>query len=126
MPHSIHKLFILKFLCFYLGCVLCYELQRLLGVTPVMASVLVGFSGTLFAFPPELEKSQLQSMIYAGSFAGMCSASHLPGHDHIFWISFLGTTIYFILKPHFTGFGGKLGVVALLSVFVMIFMKSLL
>jgi chromate transport protein ChrA len=55
----------------------------------------------------------------------MCSFENLPGPIEIFYISLIGTFFYFWLKPHFTGFGGKLGVIALLSSVVVVFSRGL-
>lgn len=120
------RLFTLKFFAFYVGCFLCVFLQKEFSFSPVLASALVGFGGTFYHFSKLTEKSGIHAVIYSGSFAGMCSFENLPTHLHVFNISIIGTLFYFLLRPHLAGFGGKLGVIALLSSLVMVFSRGLL
>lgn len=120
------RLFALKFVAFYAGCFFCIYLQKEFQLSPVLASSLVGFAGSFYQFSKIVEKSGIHAVIYSGSFAGMCSLDNLPTHLHVFTISIIGTLFYFLLKSHLTGFGGKLGVIALLSSLVMVFSRGLL
>lgn len=120
------RLFTLKFIAFYVGCFVCVYLQKEFNFSPVFASALVGFTGTFYHFSKMVEKAGIHAVIYSGSFAGMCSLDNLPTHLHVFTISIIGTVFYFLLRPHLTGFGGKLGVIALLSSLIMVFSRGLL
>lgn len=120
------RIFLLKFIAFFIGCFLCTYLQKEFGFSPVLASAVVGFVGTFYHFSSAVENSGIHSVIYAGSFAGMCSLDNLPTHWHVFFISVIGTFLYLLLKPHMTGFGGKLGVIALLSSLIVVFSRGLL
>ena len=118
--------FAFKFFAFYFGCFLCVYLQKEFSLSPVLSSALVGFVGTFYHFSKVVEKTGIHAVIYSGSFAGMCSSQNLPTYLHVFNISIIGTVFYFLLKPHLIGFGGKLGVIALLSSLVMVFSRGLL
>lgn len=120
------SLFSLKFFAFYVGCFFCVLLQKEFLLSPILASVIVGFIGTFINFSRVVESASLHAVIYSGSFAGMCSLDKLPTHLHVFTISIIGTLFYFLLRPHLAGFGGKLGVIALLSSLVMVFSRGLL
>ncbi len=114
------KVFVAKFLAFYLSCLLCYSLQTRLGFSPVLASALIGFVGSFYWFSGEIEKSGIHAVIYAGSFAGMAQVEYLTGPGHILLISLIGTSLYMWSKPHLSGFGGKLGTVAFITTIIMI------
>lgn len=120
-----HRIYLIKFLGFFAGCFFCCYFQRTFHLSPALSAALVGFLGTFVHFPSLVERNGIQAVIYAGSFAGMSSLQNLPTSEHILGISIIGTTVYFLAKPHFTGFGGKLGVIALISTLCMIFGKTL-
>lgn len=119
------KLFIIKFFAFYLACLTCTTLQSSFGFSPVLASALVGFTGSFYHFSSWVEKRGIHAVIYAGSFAGMCSQENLSGHEHIVFISLVGAGLYLISKPHLNGFGGKLGTIAFVSSILLVLTRSL-
>lgn len=119
------KLFIIKFLAFYLACLTCITLQTAFGLSPVLSSALVGFTGTFYHFSGWIERRGIHSVIYAGSFAGMCSHEHLSSHTQIVFISLVGSALYLTTKTHLQGFGGKLGTIAFVSSLLLILTKDL-
>jgi hypothetical protein len=118
------RLFSFKLLAFLAGCMGCYYLQLHLNQSPVMASASVGFLGSHLHFPKLYEKKGLHSAIYAGSFAGMYSTKILQHPFHLILLSVIGTLLYLIMKPHFDGFGGKLGTIAFISSVVFLVMRT--
>ncbi|QDK42278.1 hypothetical protein DOM21_12660 [Bacteriovorax stolpii] len=114
------KVFVTKFLAFYLSCLLCYTLQTRFGFSPVLSSALIGFVGSFYWFSKDIEKSGIHAVIYAGSFAGMAHTEYLSGPGHIFFISLIGTSLYLWSRPHLSGFGGKLGTVAFVTTIIVI------
>ena len=119
------KIFTIKFLAFYLACLTCSTLQTYFGFSPVLSSALVGFVGTFYHFSSWIEKRGIHAVIYAGSFAGMCSQEHLSGHAQIVFISLVGSSLYLTTKTHLQGFGGKLGTIAFVSSVLLILTKDL-
>lgn len=113
------KLYLLKFSAFYFACLTCWILQTQFGFSPVLSSALIGFSGS---FVPH---KGVQAVIYAGSFAGMCSPEYLNTDGTIFVMSIVGSSVYLFSKPHFTGFGGRLGTIAFISSVVVIMTRNL-
>lgn len=113
------KLYFKKFTAFYLACFVCWWLQVTYGLSPVLASAMIGFLGSFY---PD---KGIQAVIYAGSFAGMCSPEHLESPYAMLMVSILGSSLYLISKPHLSGFGGKLGTIAFISSFVLIMTRNL-
>lgn len=109
--------FLKTFSAFYLACFACLTLQSYLGLSPVIASALVGLVGSFIPI--------LSAIIYIGSFAGMCTPNHLIGPIHILAISFFGSGIYLITKRRFEGLGGKMGAIAFASSLCLIWGKNL-
>ena len=118
------RLFILKFVAFFGGCIACYLLQVSYGLSPVMSSAITGLLGSFLHVPKIYEKKGLHAAIYSGSFAGMCSLEMLQHPGHVVLISFIGTGIYLMMKPRFPGFGGKLGTVSFIASFIFLMVKS--
>lgn len=119
------RIFWLKFFFFYLGCFSCSYLQTHFGTSPVLAAASVGLIGSFYHFSKPVQKEQIHGVIYAGCFAGMCAPEHLIAHKNILLVSLIGTLIYFSIKKHFNGFGGKLGTIAFISSLCLIFLKEL-
>lgn len=112
------KIFAIKFTAFFLACYSCYILQFDFHFSPVFASATVGFLGSF------LEKKDLHTVIYAGSFAGMCSLKYLSAPQYIVFISLVGAGLYLVTKPHAKGFGGKLGTIAFLSSVILLALRQ--
>ena len=119
------NVFLLKFLSFYLGCFSCVLLQTQFRLSAVLSAALVGFIGSFYSFSRIVPKEKIRAVIYAGAFAGMCAPEHLIRHEYILLISILGTLIYLVGRPHFNGFGGKLGAIAFISSLFLILIKGL-
>lgn len=120
-----HKLFISKFIAFFGGCFLCFFLQKEFGLTPVLACAGTGFVGSFLHFPRYYEKNGLHSVIYAGTFAGMCSPAILKSPWHIMCLSMIGVTLYLLSKPYVKGIGGKLGTISFISGLIFLLSGSL-
>lgn len=118
------KRYILKFSCFFLGCLGCFYLQHFTILGPVLSSCIIGLLGTFIPLSKNIESPGVQGAIFCGSFAGMCSAEILSGPLEIFLLSFLGAFLFLITKKLFVGIGGKLGAVAFVSVALMYLIKG--
>jgi len=105
-------LFARKFAAFYLGCATCCLLQNHFHLSPVLVSASVGLAGTFIPIPTRYDRTGIEAAIFTGSFAGMCSPVLLNGNLKILLASALGALIYILVRPHYQGFGGKLGAVA--------------
>ncbi len=119
------NIFVLKFFAFYFGCFSCVLLQTQFHYSPVLSAASVGLIGSFYPFSIIVEKERIKAIIYSGAFAGMCAPEHLVRHEYILLISLLGTVVYLISRPHFNGFGGKLGTIAFISSLFLILMKGL-
>jgi len=108
------------------GSVLTFLIQRY-GVSVVVASCIVGLIGALcghlFSLP------HLSLVIFAGSFAGMTSAS-LASIPIVVFAGALTAIIYQLSLNIFAGMGGRLGFIAFVStvvaVYLLMFMKKIL
>jgi hypothetical protein len=123
------KLFLVKFLAFYGGCAACYWLQKQFGLSAVVSSALTGLVATLIPLDNLVEPKRaaaIVAVIYVGSFAGMCSARIINNYTDVVSVSLVGTSIYFLMRPHLTGFGGKLGTVAFMAGAVALLAKLIL
>ncbi|MBS3797989.1 MULTISPECIES: hypothetical protein [unclassified Pseudoalteromonas] len=109
------KFFFVKYLAFLVGCTLCFVLHAQFAVPVVLAASVTGLLGSFIplsqAFGPHP-----RGAVYAGSFAGMCSAELIGSYWHIALLALIGTSLYALTINMFTGFGGKLGGVAFVSV----------
>lgn len=119
------KIFSIKFTAFFLATLTCYILQVDYGFSPVLAAAAIGFCGSFIHFSRWVEKSGIHAVIYAGSFAGMCSPKYLSSPSSILIISLFGSCIYLVSKSHFKGFGGKLGTIAFLSSLFLIGLRQI-
>ncbi len=120
------RIYPLKIIAFYFGCLGCYLIQSYLFWTPVSAAASMGLVGSFLHFPKMYEKKGLHSAIYAGAFAGMASRQILEGPLHVLIASVIGGITYVLLKPYFNGFAGKLGLIAFMSTLTLFIAKSLL
>jgi len=108
-----------KSLLFFIGCYFTYALNRYFDIPIVLASAVVGLLGT---FLP-LDK-KMQSVIYCGSFAGMCSSGILNSTYQILLLSLTGAFVFIALGRYFNGLGGKLGTVAFISVVLVYLIRT--
>ena len=120
------RLYLVKFLAFYLGCFCCHFLQVAGGLSAVTAAAALGFAVTFIPLPSTFNPKGVHAAFYAGTFAGMCSSEIIVSHPHILIVSLIGAGIYVAMKPYFTGLGGKLGAVAFISSLLLILAKAIL
>ncbi|MDQ9093024.1 hypothetical protein RC083_15695 [Pseudoalteromonas haloplanktis] len=118
------KFFLLKYLTFFFGCMSCFILHTQFAIPAVIASCLTGLVGSFIPFPKQYE-SHPCAAIYAGSFAGMCSQGLISSYWELAIISFIGATLYVLTRKMFTGFGGKLGSIAFISVALFVLAKGI-
>ncbi len=119
------KIFLVKLAAFFSACLSCLWLQKGFGYSPVQASALVGFTGTFYPFSKWVDKKNIHAVIYAGSFAGMCSQEYLVGPAQVFVVSVVGCCLYLCTRTRLDGFGGKLGAIAFISSLLLILSKKL-
>ncbi len=120
-------LFIVKYMAFFLGCFFCFLLHAKLDVPIVIASSVVGLIGSFIPLPSFIKEryhTHPHAAIYAGSFAGMCSAELITSYWELGIISMIGALIYILTMNLFHGFGGKLGSVAFVSVTLFILVRG--
>jgi len=113
-------------MAFYLGCAGCLLLREQFHFSAVISSAMIGLAGTFIPFPDSHEPLSLQAIVYAGSFAGMCSPLLLASQPMILFASACGALSYLFLRPRFLGFGGKLGASAFVVSLVLLLIFALL
>lgn len=119
------KFFILKYIAFFSGCAGCFILHTQLAIPTIIASSAVGLIGSFIPLPKKYGQHP-HAAIYAGSFAGMCSEGLLTSYWELAGISLIGAILYAVSTKLFTGFGGKLGSIAFVSVALFILVKGIL
>lgn len=90
-------------------------LHSLLGVPLVLAAALPAFVGSFIPLSKQYG-AHPRAAVYAGCFAGMCSAELLSDYWQLSLLALIGTSLYALTMNIFAGFGGKLGSVAFVSV----------
>ncbi len=113
-------------MAFYLGCAGCLLLREQFHFSAVISSAVIGLAGTFIPFPDSHEPLSMQAIVYAGSFAGMCSPLLLASQPVILFASACGALSYLFLRPRFLGFGGKLGASAFVVSLVLLLLFALL
>ena len=119
--HSYIQRLIIKASLFFIGCFFTYMLHKYLDASSVVASAAIGLAGTFLLLDKELQAS-----IYCGSFAGMCSVDILDSVLEIIILSGVGAILLVALGRFFNGFGGKLGMIAFVSVSLVYLIRGLL
>lgn len=95
-----------------LGAYATYQIQRF-GLSPVVASCLVGLIGAVIAY--FLKNEDLAMVIFAGSFVGMTAAT--VASTPMIILAGLTCGLLYAASTHlFDGYGGKLGALAFISV----------
>ncbi len=117
-------LYLRKFAAIYLGCFSCCLLRLHAHVPAVAASAAVGLAGTFLPFPERFDRKSIQAAIYAGSFVGMSAPELLSAHAYILLASAVGAIVYVLARPHFNGFGGRLGAIALVSSLALLLIRT--
>ncbi len=118
------RFFLIKYICFFFGCFICFVLHEYFRVPIVVAAAATGLIGTFLPFSKTL-KSHPYAAIYAGSFAGMCSSSLINSYWELSLISLIGASLYILTMNLFAGFGGRLGSVAFASVALYMLAKGI-
>ena len=103
-----------------MGALGAFQLQKV-GLSPVVASCLVGLLGALIGY--WLNSEDLSMVIFAGSFVGMTAVS-LASFPIILLAGFACGILYVLTEPIFVGYGGKLGAIAFISVAVIVLLFS--
>ncbi len=119
------KKFSIKFVAFFSGCYSCFLLHHFFFVNVVVASCLIGLIGTFLPLKKVGNEKNIQAAIYAGSFAGMCSAGILTGPLEILALSILGASFFILTENILHGLGGKLGTIAFTSVTLVYLIKEI-
>lgn len=109
------ELWFLKFLTFLIGCSFCFFLQSEYHLSVVVAAALTGLMGTFIPESKRIDSVHVHANIYMGAFVAMGSKVVSAGPEQILLVSFLGSSIYFLMSPYFKGFGGRLGLIAFIS-----------
>ena len=86
------KFFLVKFIAFFIGCLLCFVLHTVFNIPAVIAASSVGLAGSFIPFS-QLFKNHPSAAIYAGSFAGMCSSSLISSYWELGFISLIGACL---------------------------------
>lgn len=121
---SLTKRFFIKLFIFFFTALGTYTLSAELLNNSVLSSAIIGF---LVSFIPNLfsvKKSQLQAIGFSGSFAGMCSADLILNEFHFLIMSSIGAVLFIFLSEKYQGLGGKLGMIAFVSVFISLFLSG--
>jgi hypothetical protein len=101
----------ITFSSFLAGCLGCIGMRLYAGLSPVLASALVGLLAT---FLPD-SKKRVHAAVYAGTFAGMGSLELLTGPVPILILSVAGAGVFVLTISRFDGIGGKLGAIAFVA-----------
>lgn len=95
-----------RVLAVVVAAVLTYALNVHAGLTPVLASALVGLVAGVAA-------TGVDAPAYCGSFVGMASPTLFPSAAHVVVAALFAGLAFVAAKRAFAGFGGKLGTLAL-------------
>ncbi len=105
-----------------LGAMGAFQLQKM-GVSPVIASCIVGLVGAMIGFG--LKNEDLSMVIFAGSFVGMTTVS-IASFPIIIIAGLACGLLYWLSLPLFDGVGGKLGALAFISISIILLLFWLL
>ena len=107
---TIPRKFVYKFAVFFISSYFVYLLNWYGYLSPVLSSCFVGLIASYSL------KKNYQAASFCGSFAGMC-VLELSYLDFAI-VSFFGASAFLLLTRFFNGLGGKLGMIAFVSVFI--------
>lgn len=117
------ELWVLQFGFFLAGCLACFYLQARWQITPVVSAALVGLLGTFIPESKRIAQTHIHATIYSGAFVAMGSRGVDAGLGQIVVVSIIGSSIYFVLRSHFNGMGGRLGLIAFISSLLSVILK---
>ncbi|MFM6927889.1 MAG: hypothetical protein ACKOX6_05455 [Bdellovibrio sp.] len=88
-----------------------------------MSAALVGLVGTFIPESKRIAQTHIHATIYSGAFVAMGSRGVDAGAWQIVVVSFVGSSLYFFLRPYFNGMGGRLGLIAFISSLLSVTLK---
>jgi hypothetical protein len=88
-----------------IGALVTFFMSNELGLGPVVASSVVGLTGAMAS-------KKYQIPIYCGSFVGMSSILMYGDYQSLLFSAIISGIFFLIAGSVFSGFGGKLGVIA--------------
>ena len=88
-----------------IGALVTFFMSNELGLGPVIASSVVGLTGAMAS-------KKYQIPIYCGSFVGMSSILMYGDYQSLLFSAIISGVLFLIAGSVFSGFGGKLGVIA--------------
>lgn len=108
------------FLAIFVGASLTVFIRLFFSFNPVVASAIVGFLGSALALvvADNSKVSSYIAAIYCGSFIGMSQLVYPHYLYLVCFCSLIAAVILYYSKNRAVGFGGKLGTIAFLSVFL--------
>lgn len=88
---------------------------------PILSAGLIGFTGYLIS---KLDKSfvDIQFAAFCGAFVGMSKLSFYENYFYLIISAMISGFFYLLMKNHFQGFGGKLGAIAFVGVYIVFFL----
>ncbi len=101
-----------------LGVTVTFYSQHILKISAVMSSAAFSFiiaTILFFILPSHIEYSVI---LFSASFIGMSSKDKLPNIFYVILSGLILGVIYYVFVHYFNGLGGKLGLMALISVMV--------
>lgn len=81
----------------------------------MISAAFVGLLGTFIPESKRIAQAHVHATIYSGAFVAMGSRIVDAGPWQIVVVSVVGSSLYFFLRPHFNGIGGRLGLIAFIS-----------
>ncbi|MEG3766399.1 hypothetical protein [Alteromonas sp. 14N.309.X.WAT.G.H12] len=112
-----------KLVAFFLGTFTCFVLHQEFQVPVVLAGAITGLAGSFWHYPKRFDPHP-QAAVYAGAFAGMCSAQLIGGYVELAAVAALGAVLYTLSRPLFHGFGGRLGTISFIAVALVLLIKG--
>lgn len=101
-----------------LGAVLTYSIQHYIKTSAVLASASVSFLFAIMMIYLVKNHMEYTVIFFCASFIGMSSKERLPNLLYVLVSGFILGLIYFIFTEYFHGLGGKLGLMAMMSVII--------
>ncbi len=101
-----------------LGSILTYGLQEKLGLNPLFAAGIIGVIGSLIE---KNSKFNFALPLYCGVFVGMTNPSLQLPYFYIGLTGLFAGILYYFSKNFYVGIGGKLGTIAFVTVFTLVF-----
>lgn len=134
---------ILNYIYFLMGSLICFTLQKSLGLSSVLSAAITGLlasflhpiihhhnKGHKADFWDKRSFAYFESLVFIGAFVAMDARSLSYANHYIVWPflvqSLLGFTLFLILKKYFSGIGGRLGLMAFIICLISLLTRLLL